>query len=65
MQADETGVVRREEIGRVVRELMEGERGKAVRDKVRELREAGGKALEKEGSSYVALAEVVSKWKSA
>lgn len=64
-EADEEGVVRREEISKVVRELMEGEGGKAARKKVRELKEAGERALEEEGPSYVALAEVVNKWKSA
>ncbi|XP_010913987.1 hydroquinone glucosyltransferase [Elaeis guineensis] len=58
------GVVRREEISRVVKELMDGEGGRASRDRMAELREAAAKALTEEGSSYKALAEVAGKWKA-
>lgn len=58
------GVARKEEISEVVKELMEGEQGKAVRYNVRELQAAGAKALEVDGSSSKALDEIVSKWKS-
>ncbi|KAG1346477.1 hydroquinone glucosyltransferase [Cocos nucifera] len=57
-------VVRREEISRVVKELMEGEGGRAARERMAELREAAAKALTEEGSSYKALAEVAGKWKA-
>lgn len=63
--ANEKGLFSREEISKVTKELMEGEKGKAMAERVRELKEAGLKALEKEGSSYNALAEVVNKWKNA
>ncbi|XP_008776769.2 hydroquinone glucosyltransferase-like [Phoenix dactylifera] len=58
------GVVRREEISRVVKELMEGEGGKAARDRMAELREAAARALTEEGSSYKSLSEVAGKWKA-
>ncbi|ONK81180.1 uncharacterized protein A4U43_C01F26180 [Asparagus officinalis] len=57
------GIARREEISEVVRELIEGGKGKRVRHKVRELQEAGAKALEVEGRSYKALADVAKKRK--
>ncbi|XP_072964859.1 UDP-glycosyltransferase 72B3-like [Typha angustifolia] len=57
------GVVEREEIARVTRELMEGEEGMRVRTKVRELKEAAERGLREEGKSYKALQEVANKWK--
>ncbi|KAG0454730.1 hypothetical protein HPP92_023679 [Vanilla planifolia] len=60
----EDGIYDREEVARVVRELMEGEKGKLVRHKVRELKEAAATALVVGGSSYSALEEVTQKWKS-
>ncbi|XP_020595172.1 hydroquinone glucosyltransferase-like [Phalaenopsis equestris] len=60
----EDGVVDREEVGRVVRELLVGEEGKVIRRRVEELKEAAAMALSEEGSSSKALAEVANKWKS-
>ncbi|PKA58963.1 Hydroquinone glucosyltransferase [Apostasia shenzhenica] len=62
--AGEDGFFYRGEIARVVRELMEGEQGKAVRNRVWLLKEAAGAALSEEGSSLKALDEVAAKWKS-
>ncbi|PKU71420.1 hydroquinone glucosyltransferase [Dendrobium catenatum] len=61
------GLVRREEVCRAVRELMEGEEtGKVARARARarEMREAAAKAVEEEGSSCRAFAEVVGQWRS-
>ncbi|CAN6278098.1 unnamed protein product [Urochloa humidicola] len=58
------GLVAREEIAVAVRELVEGEKGSAVRRRARELREAAAWALSPEGSSRRALAEVAGKWKA-
>lgn len=65
-RADERGVVRREEIARAVKDLMEGgEEGKRVKRRMVEVREACVRALApEEGSSYRAMAEVLSQWKS-
>jgi hydroquinone glucosyltransferase len=48
----------RGEIARVVRDLMEGEKGNLVRRKVMELQVAGSSALAAGGASYQALEEV-------
>ncbi|CAL4888904.1 unnamed protein product [Urochloa decumbens] len=59
------GLVAREEIAAAVREIVEGEKGSAVRRLARELREAAARAWSPEGSSRRALAEVVGKWKAS
>lgn len=65
-RASEKGLVGREEICRVVKELMGEETGKAMREKMGELREAGMKAWDEDGGpSYGAIAEVVDEWKRA
>ncbi|XP_073007339.1 LOW QUALITY PROTEIN: hydroquinone glucosyltransferase [Typha latifolia] len=64
-KAREDGVFPREEIAKVVLELMEGEMGEKARRRVKDLRDAGSKALSEEGSSYKALEEVANKWRVA
>ncbi|XP_072950121.1 hydroquinone glucosyltransferase-like [Typha angustifolia] len=64
-KAREDGVIPREEIAKVVVELMEGEMGEKARVRVKDLRDAGSKALSEEGSSYKALEEVANKWRVA
>ncbi|KAG0465430.1 hypothetical protein HPP92_019594 [Vanilla planifolia] len=60
----EDGVVERAEVARLVRELMEGERGKELRKRAKELEAAAAKALaEEDGSSSRALAAVAERWK--
>jgi hydroquinone glucosyltransferase len=61
---EKDGFVRREEVERAVRELMEGEGGKRVRARMRELKEKAVTASEKGGSSYKAMATVVSEWRT-
>ncbi|CAN1237611.1 Hydroquinone glucosyltransferase [Linum grandiflorum] len=46
-----------------IKSLMEGEEGKRVRYRMKELKDAAGKVLSKDGSSNRALSEVVQKWK--
>jgi len=60
MESDE--FVRRGEVERTVRELMEEESGMRVRARVRELKEKAVSALEEGGSSYKAMAAAVSEW---
>ncbi|XP_057468635.1 anthocyanidin 3-O-glucosyltransferase 5-like [Actinidia eriantha] len=57
-------VVGREEVERVVRLVMEGEEGKVMRRRARELRESARKALDFGGSSWSSLSSVVEGWKS-
>ncbi|KAI0507946.1 hypothetical protein KFK09_014074 [Dendrobium nobile] len=54
------GVVRRQEVAKVVKELMEGEEGKVVRRRMQEMKEEAARAVGKEGSSYKAIYEIVS-----
>jgi hydroquinone glucosyltransferase len=61
----EDGVVERGEIAMVVRELMEGERAKEVRFKVKELQEALISALSQGGSSDLDLKKIADHWKDA
>ncbi|CAL9763096.1 unnamed protein product [Musa acuminata subsp. burmannicoides] len=60
----EEGIVPREEVARVVKELMEGEEGKAAHQRVAELREASARCLEEGGAAYTALDAVGNKWKA-
>lgn len=57
-------VIRREEIERVVRLVMEGEEGKIMRRRAKELQESAEKALVYGGSSYESLTRVVESWKN-
>ncbi|CAL5022937.1 unnamed protein product [Urochloa decumbens] len=61
------GLVGREEIAAVVRELMDGkeEMGRAVRRRAGGLREAARRACAPGGSSWRMLEEVAGKWKAA
>ncbi|KAG5543253.1 hypothetical protein RHGRI_016106 [Rhododendron griersonianum] len=56
-------VVGREEIERVVRAVMEGEEGKVIRRRAKELRDSARVALDSGGSSCDSLARVVKAWK--
>uniref|UniRef100_A0A2N9HKG7 Glycosyltransferase n=1 Tax=Fagus sylvatica TaxID=28930 RepID=A0A2N9HKG7_FAGSY len=59
------GVVEREEIERVVRMVMDGEEGKAMRRRARELKRSAVQGLNFGGSSYESLFRVVEEWKAA
>ena len=63
-KASETGVVKREEIAKVVKSLVEGEEGKKLKNRIEELRETVAKTLSPDGASSKALSKVVAKWKS-
>ncbi|XP_031473912.1 UDP-glycosyltransferase 88B1-like [Nymphaea colorata] len=56
------GIVRAEELWRAARRLMEGEEGRKVREKMKEMQELGRKAVEEGGSSYLNLATLVERW---
>ncbi|KAJ4958384.1 hypothetical protein NE237_025495 [Protea cynaroides] len=60
----EDGIVGREEIAAVVKCLMEGEEGKRLWNRIRELKDAAAKALSEDGSSTQSLLEVTHKWKA-
>lgn len=56
-------VVKREEVERVVRLVMQGEEAKVMRNRMRELKDSAAKALKHLGSSYDSLSHVVKSWK--
>ncbi|KAE8100547.1 hypothetical protein FH972_018435 [Carpinus fangiana] len=58
------GVVEREEIERVVRMVLEGEEGKVMRRRARELKVKAEKTLNFGGSSYESLSRVTKEWKA-
>ncbi|KAK3434954.1 hypothetical protein EUGRSUZ_D02353 [Eucalyptus grandis] len=60
----ESGLVGRDEIARVVKRLMEGEEGKRIRNRMKDLKDAAAKVLGKDGSSTRALSELALKWKA-
>jgi len=60
--ANETGLVCRGDIATMVRGLMEGEEGKEIRSKMKDLKDAASRVLSEEGSSAKALCEVAHKW---
>ncbi|KAF5468428.1 hypothetical protein F2P56_012580 [Juglans regia] len=61
----EKGIMGREVIERVIRVVMEGDKGKMMRDRARELKDSADKALNfGTGSSYKSLSCVVQEWKA-
>ncbi|KAF3440075.1 hypothetical protein FNV43_RR18353 [Rhamnella rubrinervis] len=62
LRPNENGLVGREEIAKVVKDLIEGEEGKRLGQRMRDLKVAASMALSKEGSSTRALSELASKW---
>ncbi|KAI7733665.1 hypothetical protein M8C21_028608 [Ambrosia artemisiifolia] len=63
-KADENGIVGRVEIARVVKGLLEGEEGKPIRSRIRELKDAAANVLSKDGCSVKALDQLASKLKT-
>ncbi|GAV88374.1 UDPGT domain-containing protein [Cephalotus follicularis] len=58
VKANENGLVLREDIAKCLRGLIEGDEGKVVKGKMRELKYAAAMALSQDGSSTKSLAEV-------
>ncbi|XP_021280942.1 hydroquinone glucosyltransferase [Herrania umbratica] len=61
---NENGLICRDEIAKAVKGLMEGEEGKGVRNRMKDLKEAAAKVLSENGSSSKALSEVAQKWRN-
>ncbi|KAG0493236.1 hypothetical protein HPP92_004230 [Vanilla planifolia] len=59
----EDGVMRKEAVANVVKELMEGEGGKEVRNRIRVMMKEAAKAMEQEGPSSKSLANIANLWK--
>nr|BAF75897.1 glucosyltransferase [Cyclamen persicum] len=58
------GLVERTEIATIVRSLMEGEGGKQLRNRMRDLKDASAKTLSTDGESTRILTELSRKWKN-
>ncbi|KAF7148517.1 hypothetical protein RHSIM_Rhsim03G0195300 [Rhododendron simsii] len=63
LEESEGGFVSADELEKRVRELMDSESGKRVRERVMEMRDGAKAALGEGGTSRVALAELVESWK--
>ncbi|KAL8208074.1 hypothetical protein R6Q57_007486 [Mikania cordata] len=63
-KADENGLVSRVEIARVVKSLLEGEEGKPIRSRIRDLKDAAANVLSKDGCSTKTLDQLASKLKT-
>ncbi|KAE8681538.1 UDP-glycosyltransferase 72B2 [Hibiscus syriacus] len=61
---NENSLISPDEIAKTVKGLMEGEEGKCVRNRMKDLKEAAAKALSQNGSSTNALSEVAIKWRN-
>ncbi|XP_022773430.1 hydroquinone glucosyltransferase-like [Durio zibethinus] len=64
VQENENRVVGREDIANFVKGLIEGEEGKALRIKSRQLKDAAKRVLSPDGSSTKSLAKVAEIWKN-
>ncbi|OVA18656.1 UDP-glucuronosyl/UDP-glucosyltransferase [Macleaya cordata] len=62
IQSSKGVIVGREEIERMVRLVMEGEEGKVMRRRAKELKNNGLGAVAKGGSSYNSLSQLADKW---
>ncbi|KAB1225260.1 Hydroquinone glucosyltransferase [Morella rubra] len=63
-KANEKGLIEREEIAKVIKDLMASEEGKRAQNRIKDLKIAAGKALTGDGSSKRALSELASKMAS-
>jgi len=63
-KAGPNGLINRTEIAVAIKGLMEGEEGKRIRNRMKDLKDAAGRAVSEHGSSTKALSEVALKWKS-
>nr|XP_043619158.1 hydroquinone glucosyltransferase-like [Erigeron canadensis] len=62
-KADENGIIGRVEIARVVKSLLEGEEGKGIRSRIRDLKDAAANTLSKDGCSTKTLDQLAYKLK--
>lgn len=62
-KSNKNGIVERVEIATIVRNLMEGEEGKQLRSRMRNLKDAAAKTLSADGKSTKVLTDLTQKWK--
>ncbi|XP_059633884.1 hydroquinone glucosyltransferase-like [Cornus florida] len=63
-QANEHGLVVREEIAKIANSLMEAEEGSLIRNRMKSLQSAARNGLNEDGSSTKSLSKLVSKWRN-
>ncbi|XP_020206342.1 hydroquinone glucosyltransferase [Cajanus cajan] len=63
VKVNEKGIVEREEVARVIKNLMVGEEGEEIRKRMKKLEDAAANALKDDGSSTRTLTQLVHKWK--
>ncbi|KAL1367251.1 hypothetical protein HN51_021295 [Arachis hypogaea] len=61
--ADENGIVTRDQVVKVIKRIMESDEGLEVRKRTRELSDAAFLAIKHNGSSYMALSSLAQKWR--
>ncbi|MCI39546.1 UDP-glycosyltransferase [Trifolium medium] len=59
---DETGIVKREEVVKAIKRIMEGDESFEIRKRIEELRDGAANALSENGSSRKALSDLALKW---
>lgn len=64
VRPEENGLVEGVQVANVVKGLMEGEEGKGIRSRMRDLKDAAAKTLAENGASTKFLDELASKWKT-
>ncbi|KAI9078464.1 hypothetical protein K1719_039560 [Acacia pycnantha] len=64
-KGNENGIVEREEIAKLVKSLMEGEKGKEIRKRMMVLKDASANAIKEHGSSIETLQQLALKWKNS
>nr|BAF75896.1 glucosyltransferase [Cyclamen persicum] len=63
-KCSKSGLVERAEIAKIVKSLMEGEEGKRLRSRMRDLKNVSEKRLSADGESTKMLRELTQKWKN-
>ncbi|XP_052171368.1 hydroquinone glucosyltransferase-like [Diospyros lotus] len=63
-RAGENGLIGSAEIARVVKGLLQGEESKQIRSRMRDLKEAAGMMLSRDGESTKLLTELAQKWRN-
>lgn len=64
VREDENGVIRREQISKLARSLIEGEEGEKPRNRIRNLKDSASQVSSQAASSAKSLAKVVEIWKN-
>ncbi|MCI64433.1 UDP-glycosyltransferase, partial [Trifolium medium] len=59
---DETGIIKREEVAKAIKRIMEGEESLEIRRRIKELSDGAANALSENGSSRKALSDLALKW---